>query len=230
LTNTLVPATISVVSGSGQTATVGGAAFAKPIQVKVVDANKNPVSGITVVFAVAATGPGGTFAGSVAVVTDASGVATAPALTPNTVAGAFTVVASVAGVATPASFTLTNTPGAAAAINVVAGAPQSATLTRAFQPLKVQVVDSFGNGISGVKVMFTAPSTGAGGTFTGKTTVTVLSGAKGMATAPAFRANNRAGTYTVTATATGVGTPASFSLANVTALAIRKKAKKVAKE
>jgi hypothetical protein len=181
----------------------------------VVDAHKNPVSGITVVFTVSATGPGGTFAGSAAVVTNASGVATAPALTPNTVAGTFIVAASVTGVATPASFTLTNTPGAPAAITAFLGTPQSAAVTKAFQPLKAQVVDSFGNGVSGVKVTFTAPATGATGRFAGKTTATVLSGANGVATAPAFTANTHAGNFTVTAAATGVGTSAPFSLTNV---------------
>ncbi len=215
LTNTAVPASISVAAGSAQTATVGGAAFAKPLSVQVDDAHKDPVSGITVVFALSASGPGGTFAGSAAVVTNAGGVATAPALTPNTVAGTFTVVASVAGVSTPVSFTLTNTPGAPAAIMAVAGTPQVVAVTKAFQPLKAEVVDRFGNAISGVKVTFTAPKTGATGTFGGSATATALSGANGVATAPALTANSQLGSFTVTATATGVGTSASFALTNV---------------
>jgi hypothetical protein len=215
LTNTAIPATISALAGSGQKVVAGGAAFAKPLQVKVVDASKNPVSDITMVFELSATGPGGTFAGSAAVVTNASGVATAPALTPNTVAGTFTVVASVTGVATPAAFTLTIIPGAPAAINAFGGTPQSTAVTKAFQPVEAQVLDSFGNGVGGVKVTFTAPATGATGTFGGKTTATVLSGPNGVAMAPAFTANTHAGKFTVTATATGVATSTSFSLTNM---------------
>lgn len=224
LTNTAMPAGISVVSGSGQTATVGGAAFAKPLEVEVLDAHHNPVSGTTVVFTLPVSGllgssPGGTFAASAAVTTNASGVATAPALTPNTAAGSFTVIASVAGVATPAVFTLTNGPSAPAAVIALAGTPQSVAVTKAFQPLKAEVVDRFGNPVSGVKVTFTAPSTGAGGTiasgtFAGKATVTVLTGANGVA-APVLTANTHAGSFTVTATATGVGGTVSFSLTNV---------------
>ena len=43
------------------------------------------------------------------VITNASGVATAPALTANSQTGGYTVTATVAGVATPANFSLTNT-------------------------------------------------------------------------------------------------------------------------
>ena len=59
---------------------------------------------------------------------------------------------------------------------------------------------------------FTAPSSGASGTFSGSSTVTTNS--SGVATAPTFTANSTAGTYTVTASVAGVATPASFSLTN----------------
>ncbi len=63
-------------------------------------------------------------------------------------------------------------------------------------------------------VTFTAPSSGASGTFGGSATATVATNAAGLATAPAFTANGQAGSYTVTATAAGVGTSAIFSLTN----------------
>ena len=63
---------------------------------------------------------------------------------------------------------------------------------------------------------FTAPGSGASGTFagTGTATATAVTNSSGVATAPAFTANGTAGSYTVTASVSGVGTPASFSLTN----------------
>ena len=100
-----------------------------------------------------------------------------------------------------------------------AGTPQSAGVNSAFATaLQAKVTDG-GNPVSGVTVTFTAPSTGASGTFTGTgtNTATAVTIASGVATAPAFTANGTVGgPYTVTATATGAGT-ANFSLTNSSA-------------
>jgi hypothetical protein len=85
---------------------------------------------------------------------------------------------------------------------------------KAYKALQAKVTDAFGNPVGGVKVTFTAPATGAGGTFGGKATATALSGANGVASAPTFTANTRAGGFTVSASVAGVGTPALFSLTN----------------
>src|SRR5579884_1387763 len=78
-----------------QSAPVNGA-FAMNLAATVKDASSVGVSGVTVTFTLnpAPTGASGTFSGSSAVVTDASGVATAPLLTANGIAGKFTVTAS----------------------------------------------------------------------------------------------------------------------------------------
>ena len=62
---------------------------------------------------------------------------------------------------------------------------------------------------------FTAPGSGASGTFTGgSTTASVTTGSSGTALAPAFTANGVAGTYSVTASVSGVSLPAAYTLTN----------------
>jgi hypothetical protein len=216
--NPLVATTITATAGTPQSATVS-TAFATALQATVKDQNGNPFSGATVTFTAPTSGASGTFPGSLTTVTattNASGVATAPTFTANSTAGGYTVTASVAGVATPASFSLTNNPLVSTTITATAGTPQSATVTTAFTTaLQATVKDQNGNPFPGATVTFTAPTSGASGTFPGSlTTVTAMTNASGVATAPAFTANSTAGGYTVTASVTGVATSASFSLTN----------------
>jgi hypothetical protein len=106
----------------------------------------------------------------------------------------------------------------ATTITASAGTPQSATAGTTFATgLQAKVTDSLGNGMNGVTVTFTAPGSGASGTFGGSTTAAVTTNASGVAAAPVFTANNQAGAYVVTASATGIGTPAAFSLTNTAA-------------
>lgn len=104
----------------------------------------------------------------------------------------------------------------AGSITATAGTPQTAQLGSAFSAsLKATVSDSSGNPATGVTVTFTAPSSGASGTFAGgSSTATAASDSTGTATAPVFTANNTAGSYTVTATAAGAAAPATFRLTN----------------
>ncbi len=83
-------------------------------------------------------------------------------------------------------------------------------------PLAVMVRDTNGAGVSGITVLFTAPSSGPSGTFSsGAATTTAMTGANGIAIAEAFRANGQAGgPYVVTATVAGVTSTASFTLTN----------------
>jgi alpha-tubulin suppressor-like RCC1 family protein len=113
-------------------------------------------------------------------------------------------------VTTPAS------TGTAASLAITAGDKQSAAPGAGFAVnLQVKVTDGGGNPVSGVTVTFTAPSTGASGAFTGgASTATATTDAQGTATAPAFTANDQAGDYTVTASAPGAATPATFHLTN----------------
>jgi uncharacterized repeat protein (TIGR01451 family) len=201
LTNTLVPAAIKAKSGTPQKATVG-VAFAKPLRAKVTDANGNPVVGVSVTFTAPASGAGGTFSNgdtTITVTTDASGLAGAT-LTANTTAGSYSVTATVGGVATPASFSLTNEAGAPAAITATGGDNQSTPVGTAFaSALQATVTDQYGNPVSGVRVTFKAPSSGASGTFSkGKASIKVTTDSSGVASAT-FTANKIKGTYQVEA-------------------------------
>ncbi len=105
-------------------------AFGAALQATVKDGGNNLVSGVTVTFTAPGTGASATFSGSARRrrVTNASGIATAPALTANGQAGSYTVTASVAGVATAASFGLTNT-AATTGGGALSGSGNSATTT-----------------------------------------------------------------------------------------------------
>lgn len=211
-------ANIQATSGAAQSVAIS-ATFG-PMSVSVTDSGGNGVSGASVTFSAPSSGASGTFAGggtSASVTTDSSGTATSPAFTANTTAGSYAVTASVAGVTTTASFSLTNTPGPPAAIAATAGTPQGALINSAFATtFKATVQDSAGNGISGATVTFTAPTSGASGTFAGgSTTASATTDSSGVATSPAFTAGGAGGSYSVMATVAGVGTAASFSLTNV---------------
>jgi hypothetical protein len=95
-------ASISVVSGSGQTAAYGSA-FANPLVVIVKDSSGNPVSGATVTF----TGAGLSFSSNTAT-TGSNGEASVTATA--IAAGALTATASTTGVTGTASFLLNATP------------------------------------------------------------------------------------------------------------------------
>ena len=218
------PASIAVSSGSGQSAQVTGD-FATPLQALVTDASKKPIAGIAVVFEVPSTGAGAFAAGSVMVVTNSQGIATSPILIANTTAGTFSVLASVAGLATPVAFSLTNTGAAAVSVTAVNGAYQSVATKKAFAaPLEAQVKDQYGNPVAGVTVTFAAPSTGASGLFKKTSTVSAVTAANGIATAPAFTAGKTAGNFTVMASI-GVGSPAAFNLTNLSTAATKSLAK-----
>jgi hypothetical protein len=89
---------------------------------------------------------------------------------------------------------------------------QTATVGEAFDhPLSVTVVDSDGDAVPGVNVTFEAPASGPSATFSPATTV--MTGDDGTATVDAT-AGTVAGSYNVTATVSGVVTPATFDLTN----------------
>ena len=217
LTNTVgSAASIVTTAGTSQSATIS-TAFATALQATVKDSGSNPVGGAAVTFTAPASGASGTFGGSATanVVTNASGVATAPAFTANSQAGGYTIAATVSGAATPANFSLTNNAGPAASIVTAAGTPQGAAISTPFAAaLLATVKDSGGNLLSGVTVTFTAPASGATGTFGGSATANAITNASGVATAPTLTAGIQSGSYTVTAQVAGVATPANFSLTN----------------
>jgi hypothetical protein len=103
-----------------------------------------------------------------------------------------------------------------ASIAAAAGNGQSATVSSAFATnLGVTVTDSAGNVVSNVGVTFTAPPSGASGTFAnGTATTTATTNSSGVGTASTFTANSTAGSYSITASVSGVSTNARFSLTN----------------
>jgi predicted outer membrane repeat protein len=115
------PALLSAVSGSGQSAPIGGT-FAVPLKVKVTDLYGNPNSGVTVSYAGPSSGASIAPASST-VNTLADGTASLAAIANATAsATAYSVAASATGIATPVSFSLTNTQ-AASRITIAQVAP-----------------------------------------------------------------------------------------------------------
>ena len=93
------------------------------------DAANNPLSGRVVTFVAPSSGASGTFAGGIQgahVVSDASGVATAPTFTANGTSGAFSVLAGVGSLST--SFILTNEAAATQAPTFTSAPPPNGFL------------------------------------------------------------------------------------------------------
>jgi MYXO-CTERM domain-containing protein len=200
------PALIAIVSGTGQSAVVG-TAFT-PLTVIVTDAFGNPAPLAPVTFSPSG-GAASVVLDSTTATTDAGGLASVTA-TANTVSGGSSVVAS--GGVSMATFTLTNLAGAAASIAVVSGSNQSQTVGSAFAaPLVAVVRDGYENLVPGVAVTFTAPGTGASAALAATSAMT---DATGQASVTAS-ANTTAGSYLMSASVSGVASPATFALSNV---------------
>jgi hypothetical protein len=231
---------LAVSAGNGQSATVN-TAFSSPLVAKVTDSFGNVVSGVSVAFtapgsaataAFKATGgacaSGGSAQAACTATSNASGLATSSAFTASTTAGTYTVMAASAGLTgSPLSFTETNTAGTATTIAISSGSGQSAKVNTAFtNPMVAKVTDTFGNAVAGVSVTFTAPGSGAGGTFkanagacvpggSAAATCTTATDASGLATSSTFTANATTGGYNVTVTSAGLtGSPLTFSETN----------------
>jgi hypothetical protein len=224
LTNTAgAPGSIIATSGGGQTTAVS-TNFGSALVATVKDSSGNAVANVAVQFTAPASGASASFAGAstITVQTDSSGNATSPVPTANGTAGSYSITAVAPGAATPAIFALSNSAGTASSITVTSGNNQSAPVKNVFtNPFVVTVKDASGNPVASASVTFTAPTSGASGTFAGgATTVSVQTNSSGVAAAPAFTANSSSGTYTVIATVTGAAGQATFSLTNVPALTI----------
>jgi hypothetical protein len=110
------------------------------------------------------------------------------------------------------------TPGVAASFGIVNGSNQRAAPNTAFKNLlSVYVIDSLGSPVSGVLITFTAPTSGASGTFTssGTNVTTATTNDSGIVIASTLTANNQQGSYNVTATASDLAGTATFALTNV---------------
>jgi hypothetical protein len=132
--------------------------------------------------------------------------------------GTYTVLATFQGSAdySSASAHTTFTLIADPVITATSGSGQIGPVETQFpQAFSVTVVDVQGNPIGGAAVTFTAPSSGASGVFAGGlTSVVVETSANGKAMAPAFTANDVAGSYSVIASTPGASVSAVFTLTN----------------
>lgn len=151
------PAAMAVLSGNGQSATVG-TALAAPLVVKVRDTFGNLVAGATVKWQVLSGS--GTLAALVST-SDASGHASVAYKVGN-VPATETVKATLDGTSITATFTATATLGPAAAIAIVSGNGQTgeegSVLAAA---LVVQVKDALGNLVPGAPVTWAVTSSNA---------------------------------------------------------------------
>lgn len=192
-------ATMSIVAGNNQTATVGRTLPIDPA-VRITDALGNPIAGQEVLFEVTA---GGGSAVARRPVTDGNGVATVGAWTLGETPGINTLSATATGLTiagTPALFTATATAGVPTAMVAIGGNLQTATAGALVNvPPSVIVRDSRGNPVAGVTVTFTPGATS--GVVTGGAAVT---NAAGVATVGSWRLGNAAGAQTLRASLSGV--------------------------
>jgi hypothetical protein len=179
-------ATLSMVSGSKQTGTVG-TTLPLPIVVKAKDSEGNVISGAAVNFT---DGYAGIFSPNPAI-TGSNGEASTTYTLP-IVAKSLTVTASSGTV--KVNITEDATPGPATMVLVIQGNNQTAAEGKKLaKALIASVTDQYGNGIVGVTVNFT--DNGAGGTFSSASPTT---NTKGQATTT-YTTPDTIGTITIDA-------------------------------
>ena len=194
---------------------ITGATISPPVTVQLQDGSGNAVHMAGVPVAVQANAAvQKQLAGSTSQTTDANGLATFANLSISQ-AGSYTLQATSSGLASATSNPFKITAGIPTSIAATGGTPQSAIVQTVYGvPLQATVTDSFGNPVSGVTVLFTAPSAGPSGLFGGQSTISVITDAQGRASA-VITANNIAGAYGVTASSTAVTGSAVFALTNL---------------
>ena len=216
-------ASVTVVAGANQTATVLGA-FAAPLQVRVDDAQGQPLAGVTVTFSAPAVGASAVFEGgrqAAHAVTDEQGIATSPPLQANATVGNYEVLAQVDGLE-PVFFALANAGSGGGGgvsglrLRAVGGFNQNAFVRMAYgQRISVRVENARGRPQEGVLVRFTFPQSGASARFDGSgVEASAVTNAKGVAVSPPFTANAHAGRFSATISAEGAATPLQATLNN----------------
>jgi hypothetical protein len=180
--------------------------------------NTTAMGATTPTFATQQTFVSGFFAAAALAVGDFNGdgkadLAAASPTIPGTVSVLLNTSVTIPG--SPATGTISSALEAPTSITVIPGTtPQSAVVNMAFAtPLAVDVRDASGTLVQGVTVTFSAPASGASGSFIGSNVA--VTDASGRASAPTFMANTKAGTYMVTAQAMGGSNPSTtFTLTN----------------
>src|SRR5574341_1526177 len=200
----LRPAAIVLLSGNGQTGTVGQN-LSQPLVVQVTTSDGRGVPNVTVSWSVTAGGGSLTAASTQ---TDPTGVASVVwSLGTTAGSGNQTARARVVGVNGVITFTASAVAAAASQIALVSGNNQADTVGRALpQQLSVRVSDPFNNPVSGRTVTWTAAS--GGGTLSSPTTSTDAQGQAFVS----WTLGPAAGAQTAAATVSGLsGSPVLFT-------------------
>uniref|UniRef100_Q020K9 Ig domain protein, group 1 domain protein n=1 Tax=Solibacter usitatus (strain Ellin6076) TaxID=234267 RepID=Q020K9_SOLUE len=201
------------------TDTAAGAKITPPVKVQLQDSFGNKVQTAEVPVTLQVSPVVARMAGPLsfaAQVTDATGLATFSSISISQV-GQYQLSAQSGSVASATSSSFTIHAGAASTITPTGGTPQSAIIQTVYgEPLQVTVTDTAGIPVSGVPVLFAAPTSGPGGLFGGQSTITVNTDAQGHAAA-VITGNSIAGTFTVTASSTSITGTALFQLTNLPA-------------
>jgi protocatechuate 3,4-dioxygenase beta subunit len=191
------------------------------------DAKGRPEAGATVTFTLGtgsgtgtSAGAGASFVGGASTATATTGlhgIAASPAFTAGSVAGTFTATATTTATPSTARFTLSNHAGKPTAITPgIASTEATQVGTRFVIALAVTVTDALGNKVPDALVTFSAPASGASGSFSARAaarTVEVRTNSSGVALAPPFTANGQPGGYVVIA-AVAHGPRTAFALVN----------------
>jgi hypothetical protein len=200
-TATPAAATKIIAFGGAKQTGAAGSILTNPIVAQARDVYNNGVAGVTINF----TATKGGIPTPASVVTGANGSASTMLQLP-TVATALNVNAT-SGTFKKITFPETSVAGPAASITVTSGNNQAGRRgTQLPQPLVVLVTDQYGNPISGNAVTFS--DRGAGGTFSNGNPV--ITGTNGAAS-ELYTLPLSPKTVTITATATGVSSPAVFT-------------------
>jgi len=207
-----IPTTLERVSGNYQIGIINQRLM-EPLVVRVRDQNGNVLSGITVNFSV---NPTSGVLNPTSVTTGANGKASTELTLGHTTEN-YTVTATVSGIAQQVTFTATaiNPPRLppppppariAATLEEVRGNGQSAEINQYLaNPLVVRVLDQYGDVLSGVTVNFSvSPSSGVLNPSSATT------GSNGEAST-ALQLGNTAGSYTVTASVSGIAQQVTFT-------------------
>lgn len=219
------PTSGQVISGSNQSAALGGA-FPNTFQVKILDQYGSAYAGATVTV----TTPGTTYGtwasnGSITrtAVSDANGLATFGVLNASTTVRTnwsvtIAALAEVANVpfAVNEVFTGLNNVDAtiATTLTAVSGMSQITPASTAFPlALSARATNGLGSPIQNVSVTFTAPGSAASCRFSGASTQIVNTDVNGLAVSVIPVATATDGSYSVTASASGL-TSCSFPLQN----------------
>jgi hypothetical protein len=198
-----------------------GGVISPPVTVDLLDQFGNPLNAPFTVTVAIGNNPGNaSLGGTLTQTSDGSPQVTFDDLTLDQPGTGYTLVASSTGGLSVNSTSFDELAAPANIITVVFGSGQSALVNKAFAaPLQALVTDGTGHPLAGITVTFTAPGSGASGTFAnGSTTENDVTDSSGVATSSMFTANTTAGVYTVTATASSaLATTANFVLTNLTA-------------